>query len=226
MTTTPVYFPSGVCGKSWSDLWKQVEFVSSTPPSPDIGLVPLDILKKQCRLPTAAQYANNPDDDLLIQYSKAAEPLIEAAIEGTLRAQVFNLHLTEWPGYNSHLNLRWEKPPLISVNYIKYYDTEDVQQTLSSSKYEIWGSKSPPSILIRSINVPELSVLRSKVVEVNVTAGFVGHAIDDARKQLISLVVAFWYMNKESYGRLPLLADGAQGRMFTDLVTACRWRVY
>lgn len=211
-----------VCGPSWNDLWKEVELVTSLYSNQDI--VSLTELKKHCRLPFD-DTSFTEDDDLLRRYSHSAEKLVEDQAEITLTPKVKNLNLARWPGYSDYLNIRLEFPPVVSIVHVKYYDTDDVQQTLDSDLYEVWTSRNPPSLLVRAENVPSISSVRSKVIEIQVNAGF-SLAVPHTAALAIMELTSFWYQNRESYGRIPMAADGAQGRVFSDLVNSLRWRVY
>lgn len=204
----------------WNEVFKEWEVVSTTGSS---ILVPLDMLKHQNRI--------FPDPDVTYEdpnfkvHCLAAEQLIEKTCEFTLRQKVMKLHMASWPDYCDYLMIKYELPPIQSITHIKYYDEDDTQQTLSSALYENWLNRPPPCTLIKADNVPALSTERSRVIEIQVLAGH-ATSIPEIAQQTILELVAFWYQNKEAYGRIPGLADGAQGRIFNSLLDMMRWRLY
>jgi uncharacterized phiE125 gp8 family phage protein len=221
-----------VAGPSWYDLWKEWEKSGSSTPSDPADIVDLlgdgtddglTILKKACRVAWDDPSILD-DNSKLIQYTLTAIDWIEKAAEIAILTQTYNLNLSRWPGYCDYLNIRLELPPIQSIVHVKYYDTTDTQQTLSSTLYELWSSRNPPSLLIKAENVPQLSTERSKVIEIQVTAGYT--SLPANLKQVIIQLVAFWYQNIEAYGRLPTPQDGAQALMFMSMLDSLRWRVY
>lgn len=204
----------------WSQVYKEWEVVSLVNSSP---LIAMDTLKLHSRVFPDPEHTD--EDPLFQAYCAAAEKLIEGAAETTLRQKVMNLHLACWPDFTDYLRIRYELPPVTSVVHIKYYDTEDVQQTLSSTLYENWLYKAPPETLIRAENVPELSQERSRTVEIQVTAGHTG-ALPATAQLVILELVSFWFQHRESSGKLPTPQQNAQYLMFNSLIDSLRWRVY
>lgn len=204
----------------WHQILKEYELVSVATSAP---LIHPDTLKWQTR--------NIPDPDITDEdslyniYCNAAEKLIEGACEITLRQKVLKLHLSAFPDYCDFVRLRYEIPPVTAITHIKYYDGDDTQQTLSSALYETWLNHAPPETLIKASNVPLLSPERTKRIEIQLTAGHTG-AIPANAQEAILLLVAFWYNNKEAWGKLPAPLDGAQGLAFSSLLDSLRWRVY
>lgn len=203
------------------DIFKELELVSTT--AVDLtGWLPLS--KLQTRVPTDVTIEN----DLYTRYINSAIKIVETMAEISIVEKEYNLHLQTWPGnYDQVCGIRLETLPVTEIGYVKYYDSDDDQQTLDSTKYEQWLSHQPPMILIRRCNVPILSGERMKRIEVNFTAGLdnlsdISSQFPTAELAIIELV-AFWYQNRESEGRIP---DGVQGKVFQNLIDSLRWRAY
>ena len=91
------------------------------------------------------------------------------------------------------------KSPVISVSSIKYYDSDDSQQTLHASVYLVDTVSNPCQISLQvDQSFPNLSN-RAMAVEVNYT---VGDSAESSATELITqavlLLVGHWYQNRES----------------------------
>ena len=197
-------------------VFQELEVVSSVTATP---LVSLNELKDHCRIERDV----TDHDTILRIFVDTAEQLIENICEITLRDKTLKLFLSRFPVYCDYLIIRLEVPPITSITYFKYYDSDDVQQTLSSSLYENWLSHNPPSLVIKAESVPILSSERSKVVEIKFEAGDSDN-IPAAAKLLAMELVAFWFQNREAVGRLP--SDSGQHQLTQTLVDQLRWRIY
>ena len=92
------------------------------------------------------------------------------------------------------------KSPVDSITHIKYYDSDDSLQTLSSSNY-ILGHYSKPARIGVAVGgtLPNLSD-RINAVEVKYTVGY-GTASSDVPegiRQAVLLTIGNWYQNRES----------------------------
>ena len=92
------------------------------------------------------------------------------------------------------------KSPVDSITHIKYYDSDDSLQTLSSSNYILDGASKPARIGIAvGGSLPNLSD-RINAVEVKYTVGY-GTASTDVPEGIrtaIILTVGNWYENRQS----------------------------
>jgi len=71
-------------------------------------------------------------DALVDRCGKAARVWVEDFLGRAIVNTTYALHLLDWPDDNV---IRLPRPPLSSVTSVKYYDTDSVQQTLSTSVY-------------------------------------------------------------------------------------------
>jgi len=202
---------------------REIELVSST--SVDLSSL-VTLSKLQSRIPSVSTI----DDSILALYLHAAIAMIESVAEITLTQKVFNLNMSDWPNMgipsrysDTWLQVRLETTPVTAVNWIKYYDETDTLQTFTD--YETWLSHSPPSVLIGLSNLPvSLSSTKLKAITIQYTAGYTSVAsLPPGSKLAVLELVAYWYQNREAFGRMP---DGVQGRVFQALIDTLRWRVY
>ena len=92
------------------------------------------------------------------------------------------------------------KSPVDSITHVKYYDSNDTQQTLASSNY-ILGHYSQPARIGVAVGgtLPNLSD-RINAVEVKYTVGY-GTASSDVPegiRQAVLLTLSNWYENRQS----------------------------
>lgn len=95
---------------------------------------------------------------------------------------------------------RLYKSPVQTINNIKYYDNDNVLQTLASSVY-LLDKESEPARLTTDVdqNFPTLAG-RMNAIEVRYDVGF-GDAASDVPeiiKQAVLLTIGNWYANRES----------------------------
>lgn len=97
--------------------------------------------------------------------------------------------------------LQLPRPPLSSVESVKYYDVDGVEQTLSTSLYSVrkpW--RQPGSIYLTNLTVlPSLSIDRDYPITVRFIAGYANAAAVPAPlRHAVKLVVGHLYENREA----------------------------
>jgi len=92
------------------------------------------------------------------------------------------------------------KSPVDSITHVKYYDSDDTQQTLASSNY-ILGHYSQPARIGVAVGgtLPNLSK-RINAVEVKYTVGYGTASTDvpEGIRQAVLLTLSNWYENRQS----------------------------
>jgi len=92
------------------------------------------------------------------------------------------------------------KSPVISITHIKYYDSNDTEQTLASLNY-ILDDVSKPARIGLSVDgtLPDLAD-RINAVHVKYTAGYGTASTDvpDGIKQAVLLTLGNWYENRQT----------------------------
>ena len=91
------------------------------------------------------------------------------------------------------------KSPLQSISHIKYYDTNNVLQTLAASVYISDSSAKPPRIaLAPDQTYPDLAD-RIAAIRVEYIVGVTtADLVDKAIKQAVLLTIGHWYQNREA----------------------------
>ena len=136
------------------------------------------------------------DDDTLI------DNLIEAATESCqiyTNQYFINTVVTQYSdNWKEFYSLY--KSPVVSITHVKYYDSDDTQQTLASSNYVLDNISKPARIGVSVTgDLPNLST-RINAVEVKYTVGY-GTASTDVPEGIraaIGLTCANWYENRQS----------------------------
>ena len=136
------------------------------------------------------------DDDTLI------DNLIEAATESCqiyTNQYFINTVVTQYSdNWKEFYSLY--KSPVVSITHVKYYDSDDAQQTLASSNYVLDNISKPARIGVSVTgDLPNLST-RINAVEVKYTVGY-GTASTDVPEGIraaIGLTCANWYENRQS----------------------------
>lgn len=130
--------------------------------SPDLStLVSALLIKEHCKI------ENSDDDALLLTYAKAAYGLVETYTNRSLLT-------CTWTARFDRLYCHIELPraPVTAITSIKYYDLDNVQQTLSTSIYTTDLHAEPPRIdLAYDQSYPD-TYSRSNAVEILYTAGY------------------------------------------------------
>ena len=92
------------------------------------------------------------------------------------------------------------KSPVISITHIKYYDSNDTEQTLASSNYILDNVSKPARIgLAVDATLPDLAD-RINAVHVKYTVGYGTASTDvpDGIKQAVLLTLGNWYENRQT----------------------------
>lgn len=103
---------------------------------PTTYLATLDQLKTHLRIPTSEE--EEPEDQYLIELLEESRDFIEAETRQIFTSQV-------WTQYEHYLqSYIWLGKQPVSEVEIKYYDKDNVQQTLDEEEYYIWFDKLIP----------------------------------------------------------------------------------
>ena len=145
----------------------------------------------------AHSHIDTSDDDAQVAaYIAAATQDTEAFLWRTLCTTTWVLTIDRFPT-SDYIDL--PRPPLQTVTHVKYYDTANVQQTLSSGDYDVDASTEPGRIYIdRSTGWPSVYDRRN-AVEIRYVAGYgAAAAVPEMIKQSIRMKAAHWYENREA----------------------------
>lgn len=173
-------------------------------PTGDPAEEPFDIVaaKKYFRVD------HSEEDDLVSEAIAAAREHCEAFTRRTFISTPYRLTLDNLrePAYrlsseltpdSAIVSLIMPKPRLLSVESIKYYDSDGVQHTLPTESYDVDISVEPGQI--NFLNIPNVSSSKKPAWEINYTAGY-GATASDLPKTLILLIkrlARHFYDNRE-----------------------------
>lgn len=154
------------------------------------------------------------DDSLISALIVAAREHAEAITRRAFITQTLKLSLDAFPANNGPIYV--PMPPLQSVNSLKYFDTDGMEQTLTEGTDFLVDNESEPG---RITPAPDTgwpaTQNRPNAVSVEFVAGF-GDAskVPQGIKQAILLMVGHWYENREAVtmqgnnaGELPMAVD-------------------
>lgn len=160
--------------------------VVTTPPIVDP--VSLAEFKEHARID-----GNHEDGNIRLLLS-AARRLLEADTQRAFYTQTLTLRLDYFP-----VTILLERCPVQSITSVKYYDSSNALQTLSTSVYQSDLFCEPALILPTSGQTWPTTYDRLNSVEVAFVAGYSSlSAIPSEAKQAINMLAASWYENKET----------------------------
>ena len=111
--------------------------------------------------------------------------------------QTYDLWLDDFPDEDY---IRIPLPPLVSITSIKYYDTDDVEATFTSSYYFVDTKSEPGRVGLNYGEIWPTTTLRPiNGVAVRFVAGYgEAAAVPTKVKQSIKLICGHWYENREN----------------------------
>lgn len=120
----------------------------------------------------------------------------EEATRRAIMEQTWTLYLDEFPDSDT---IQIPRPPLVSVESVKYYDSDGVLQTLDSSKYRV--HKVGVFGEVEIIDSWPATQSRRNAVEIAFTAGYSDDpaALPPLLVQGLLFIIAHWYLNREMY---------------------------
>jgi len=150
----------------------------------------------------------NDDDELIQEFIKAGRQWAEKYMRRQLISGTFDMYLDSFPD-----TIELYGCPASDVLYIKYYDSNGDQQTLSSDDYEVDVVSEPARIgLASDASWPSVEN-RINAINIRYTAGWADAAsVPKPIRDGILLVIAHLYENrqavtKDTYSQLPLGAE-------------------
>jgi len=98
------------------------------------------------------------------------------------------------------------RPNLLGVTSIKYYDTENILQTLSASDYTVITNSLPGMVELNYTSSWPSTYIRAEAVSVIYTSGYgvTAASVPTAIKQAILIMIASLYENRESIPKLAI----------------------
>ena len=175
-----------------------------TPPAAEI--VSLDDAKVHLRVD------GTDDDDLITMLEAAAEAHLDGYSGVLGRCLIDQVWRQDFVGFDWCLRLPF--PDVSAIGSVKYYDTDNVQQTIDSANYQLLEDERSSFVQFTSTFSWPSTYYRPDPVSVQFTAGY-GAAADDvpaAIRAAILLTIGHLYANREAVGdntqmALPLGVD-------------------
>ncbi len=159
----------------------------------------------------------DPEADLINEYIKAATELVEDYTQRTFMQTVWEYQAPDFSEMDCEGYLKLMKAPLVSVESVKYVDSDKVEQTMDTSDYQVQsGLLNAPGRIKFIGSVPSLDD-RPDAVKIRFTAGYGAEgattdqqrtAISEKRasraKIAILRAVAGFYEHRQDESRTPV----------------------
>lgn len=140
--------------------------------------------------------AGTEEQTLIESLTTAARDWCELVARRSFVTQTFQVTTDGWPGVGYRLPFA----PLISVDHVKYYTTDNVLRTLSASVYQVETSCNPGQVILAFNQVWPGDALRPGYpIVIQYQAGYGAAAnVPQRYKQAIKLLTAHWFENREA----------------------------
>lgn len=177
-------------------------------------VVPADALRGAFRLVRTADAASEPvstadmkahlrvessvsaDDSYIDTLVKAARQYLEEVIGISLLTQTWRYSFDQWYAWEFSLP---RAAPLQSVSSIKYYDVDNVQQTLDAATYQVDTDAFPGHLRPNWGQVWPSVYYRMAAIQITFVAGYAdATAVPATLANAIKFLVGHWYENRAS----------------------------
>lgn len=149
-------------------------------------------LDRDADLKPFLNYEDTDQDSLITSLGKAARSYVEQTTRRALISQTWRGSFQE-PPRNSEVWL--PRPRIVSVENVKYYDSDGVLQTLEASKYHVVTGENGRVVITAW---PGAHATKPDRYQINWTSGY-GDAGSDVPEDIliaIKLLVTFWFDNR------------------------------
>ena len=133
---------------------------------------------------------SSDEDDFITALASSACGAVQARVGKALGAQTWSLSLY---GLSSDAMLRLPVFPATAISSIAYYDSDDVEQSLSVSDFYLFGDSDGAYVKPKDGTSWPDTMDRPDAVTVTFTAGMTP---TQTMKQAALLLVAHWYSNR------------------------------
>ncbi len=141
------------------------------------------------------------DDDLITMLLGTAVSQVENVTGRCLLNQTWKQTFDEFPCDDDYCDLYRSK--VTSITSVKYYDTSGVQQTLSSSVYEL-EAEEPAHIRLKPLQSWPGTDGRDDGIEITFVAGYGATAADvPAGLKVLVLIMTSWLYENRQAGEFP-----------------------
>jgi uncharacterized phiE125 gp8 family phage protein len=138
------------------------------------------------------------DDSMIDGFVLTATELLEEELYISIPEQTWVRSYSQWP-----LKTTFMRGPATAIVEIRYWDEDDVQQTLDVNNYEIIKFDKHTQLMVKpNISLPTISSDRREPIEVEYTAGWPVANIPKPLLNAIKMVCTDLYENRE--GQVPV----------------------
>lgn len=161
--------------------------------APTADPVSLDEAKDQCGISRDVGYW----DFKLRTLIKAARRKVEDDTSRALCTQTIDFGLDGWPCGLEPIYL--PRNPVSSVSYIKYYDTSNAQQTLSTNVYKTVLDREPAEIWLKNAQSWPSLYGEVNVISIRFVAGYSAdyQSVPEGLRAACLLLIGAWFANEE-----------------------------
>lgn len=158
---------------------------------PDVEPVTLAAAKLHCRINEEV----TDEDELVTALIATAREYCEDYQNRAYIAQTLEATYDCWPRFPVEL----PRPPLTSVESIKYYDTDDAEYIWALTEYFVDTDNNPGRVALKYGKAVPTALLRPiNAVKIRYVAGGAAEGVSSRVKQAILLLVGHWYVNREA----------------------------
>mgnify|MGYP000290560288 CR=1 FL=1 len=152
------------------------------------------------------------EQTLIESLTTAAREWCELIARRSFVTQTFQVTTECWPGLDGY---RLPFVPLVSVDFIKYYTTDNVLRTLSAAVYQVETSCNPGQVILAFNQAWPGDALRPGYpIVIQYQAGYgAASNVPQRYKHAIKLLTAHWFENREAV----LTSGGGTGSVTLDL---------
>lgn len=134
---------------------------------------------------------HSDDDNRILSDIRAARIYSETITGRIFGPRPFLMRLDCWP-YNKIIALK--SVPVVSLETIKYEDSNGVQQTIDAANYRTWLDYSPPLVrFTTAFALPVVNIDAIGGIEIAYTAG--ESVIPETLVKATQLICGYWYAN-------------------------------
>lgn len=159
-------------------------------------------VKKHLEIADAIDQHNTKLNTLIATARERAE----AITNRQLMTATLELRLDRFPSGNEEIKL--PRSPLQSVTSVKYQDTTDTQQTLSSANYKVITAREPGEVHLKFGQAWPVANYEDDVVIVRYVAGYTSAAnVPNTIKLAMLIMVSDWFWDRSGVNETPIAAQ-------------------
>lgn len=163
-------------------------------------------------------------DNELLDLIKAAVDYAEKNTPGgiTLLKKTYDYTLPGFPS-SSDTEIRIPVPPLTSITSVKYYDTNNTQQTWSSAQYSVFTPTEGPGFILPAYTYTwPATVDRRDAVVIRYVAGFASiQVIPPRMKQAIRYITVHFFEDRDAFVTGTIISE--VGLTIKELLNSSGW---